>query len=93
MLDGSSPNADILLSKVLLFVESPIPGPSKGAWNFFAFKTATGGSMAGRNPHNFLKRQKEVKRKEEAALKMARRQGKTERPKDTEDEERAQEGL
>jgi hypothetical protein len=33
-----------------------------------------------------MKRQKEVKRKEKAAEKMARRQGKSERPGDEEDE-------
>ncbi len=32
--------------------------------------------MAKRSQHSFLKRQKEFKRKEEAAEKMARRQGK-----------------
>lgn len=32
--------------------------------------------MARRGQHSFLKRQKEIKRKEEAAGKMARRQGK-----------------
>jgi hypothetical protein len=35
--------------------------------------------MAKRGQHSFLKRQKEIKRKEEAAGKMARRQGKVER--------------
>jgi len=34
------------------------------------------GDMARRGQHSFLKRQKEIKRKEEAAGKMARRQGK-----------------
>jgi hypothetical protein len=43
--------------------------------------------MARRSQHSFLKRQKEMKRKEEAAEKMARRQGKIERPKDAEDTE------
>jgi|WetSurMetagenome_2_1015567.scaffolds.fasta_scaffold711942_1 hypothetical protein len=38
--------------------------------------------MARRSQHSFLKRQKEIKRKETAAEKMARRQGKIERPRD-----------
>ena len=38
--------------------------------------------MAKRGQHSFLKRQKEIKRKEQAAQKMARRQGKAEKPKD-----------
>lgn len=43
--------------------------------------------MARRSQHSFLKRQKEIKRKETAAEKMARRQGKIERPRnDIEDE-------
>lgn len=43
--------------------------------------------MARRSQHSFLKRQKEIKRKETAAEKMARRQGKIERPKnDIEDD-------
>ena len=37
--------------------------------------------MAKRGQHSFLKRQKEIKRKEQAAEKMARRQGKAEKPK------------
>jgi len=41
--------------------------------------------MAGRNRHSFLKRQKERKRQEEAAQKIARRQGKTEKPGNSED--------
>jgi type II secretory pathway component PulJ len=43
--------------------------------------------MARRSQHSFLKRQKEIKRKETAAEKMARRQGKIERPKDEIEEE------
>lgn len=43
--------------------------------------------MARRGQHSFLKRQKEVKRKDEAAGKMARRQGKAERPKEPEEPE------
>ncbi len=38
--------------------------------------------MAKRGQHSFLKRQKEVRRKEEAAEKMARRQGKIRRDLD-----------
>lgn len=46
--------------------------------------------MARRSQHSFLKRQKEIKRKETAAEKMARRQGKIERPKnEIEDEQEA----
>ncbi|MGD0232477.1 MAG: hypothetical protein ABSC19_19345 [Syntrophorhabdales bacterium] len=46
--------------------------------------------MARRGQRSFLKRQKEIKRKEEAAEKMARRQGKIEKPVDDgEDEEQA----
>ncbi len=48
--------------------------------------------MARRSQHSFLKRQKEMKRKEEAAEKMARRQGKIQKPKnDGEDEQPAAE--
>jgi hypothetical protein len=43
--------------------------------------------MARRGQHSFLKRQKEVKRKDEAAGKMARRQGKVERSKEPEEPE------
>jgi hypothetical protein len=43
--------------------------------------------MARRSQHSFLKRQKEIKRKETAAEKMARRQGKIERPKDANEDE------
>lgn len=43
--------------------------------------------MARRSQHSFLKRQKEIKRKETAAEKMARRQGKIERPKNDIEEE------
>ena len=45
--------------------------------------------MAKRGQHSFLKRQKEIRRKEEAAEKMARRQGKAERPGDDREEEHA----
>jgi hypothetical protein len=38
--------------------------------------------MARRSQHSFLKRQKEIKRKDEAAGKMARRQGKAEQSKE-----------
>ena len=41
--------------------------------------------MARRSQHSFLKRQKEIKRKEEAAGKMARRQSKAEQPKGLEE--------
>lgn len=44
--------------------------------------------MARRSQHSFLKRQKEIKRKEAAAEKMARRQGKIERQKDEIEDER-----
>jgi hypothetical protein len=43
--------------------------------------------MAKRSQHSFLKRQKEMKRKDEAAEKMARRQGKAGRTKGTEEGE------
>jgi hypothetical protein len=43
--------------------------------------------MAKRGQMSFLKRQKEIKRKEEAAEKMARRQGKLDRPKSEQEEE------
>lgn len=43
--------------------------------------------MARRSQHSFLKRQKEIKRKETAAEKMARRQGKIERSKDASEDE------
>lgn len=43
--------------------------------------------MARRSQHSFLKRQKEIKRKETAAEKMARRQGKIERARTGEDEQ------
>ncbi len=39
--------------------------------------------MARRSQHSFLKRQKEMKRKDEAMEKMARRHGKGTAPKDT----------
>jgi len=43
--------------------------------------------MVRRSQHSFLKHQKEVKRKDEAAAKMARRHGKVGRPGNgTEDE-------
>lgn len=38
--------------------------------------------MAKRSQHSFLKRQKELKRKDKAAEKTARRQGRIERPKE-----------
>ena len=41
--------------------------------------------MAKRSQHSFLKRQKEMKRKDTAAEKMARRQGKAGRTKGTEE--------
>ena len=43
--------------------------------------------MARRSQHSFLKRQKEIKRKDKAAEKTARRQGKIERPRDPEEAE------
>ena len=43
--------------------------------------------MAKRSQHSFLKRQKEIKRKDKAAEKTARRQGKVERPKEPEEAE------
>jgi len=43
--------------------------------------------MARRSQHSFLKRQKELKRKEEAAEKMARRQGKIARAKHSDENE------
>jgi hypothetical protein len=43
--------------------------------------------MARRSQHSFLKRQKEIKRKEEAAEKMARRQGKIDRPRNASEDE------
>ncbi len=43
--------------------------------------------MARRSQHSFLKRQKEVRRKEEAAEKMARRQGKIHRETDVKEDE------
>ena len=42
--------------------------------------------MAKRGQHSFLKRQKEIRRKEQAAEKMARRQGKAEKPRDDAEE-------
>jgi len=44
--------------------------------------------MAKRSQHSFLKRQKEMKRKDEAAAKMARRHGKADRPGDDKEGER-----
>lgn len=49
--------------------------------------------MARRSQHSFLKRQKEIKRKETAAEKMARRQGKIERAKDTGEDEVEMSGI
>ena len=43
--------------------------------------------MAKRGQHSFLKRQKEIKRKEEAAEKMARRQGKIHKETDVKEDE------
>ena len=43
--------------------------------------------MARRSQHSFLKRQKEIERKDEATGKMARRQGKVERAKGSEETE------
>ncbi len=43
--------------------------------------------MAKRSQHSFLKRQKELKRKDKAAEKQARRQGKIERPTEPEEAE------
>jgi len=43
--------------------------------------------MAKRSQHSFLKRQKEMKRKDEAAEKMARRQGRASRAKSAEEGE------
>ena len=48
--------------------------------------------MAKRGQQSFLKRQKEIRRKERAAEKMARRQGKAERPKDGPEKDQAQAG-
>ena len=45
--------------------------------------------MAKRGQHSFLKRQKEIRRKEQAAEKMARRQGKAEKPKSGTEESQA----
>ena len=46
--------------------------------------------MVRRSQHSFLKRQKEMKRKDKATAKMARRHGKDDRPGDgTEDERQA----
>ncbi len=43
--------------------------------------------MAKRSQHSFLKRQKEFKRKEEAAEKMARRQGKSQKDTDVKEDQ------
>ena len=43
--------------------------------------------MAKRSQHSFLKRQKEMKRKDEAAEKMARRQGRAARARAVEEGE------
>jgi hypothetical protein len=67
--------------------------PGQGIWNFFSgirrLDPCRGreGNMARRSQHSFLKRQKEMKRKEEAAEKMARRQGKLQKPRNNEEEE------
>ncbi len=48
--------------------------------------------MARRSQHSFLKRQKEMKRKDEALEKMARRHGKSNAPKEpAEDEQQTDE--
>ena len=43
--------------------------------------------MARRGQHSFMKRQKEIKRKQKALDKMARRQGKIEQATDVDEEE------
>jgi hypothetical protein len=43
--------------------------------------------MARRGQHSFMKRQKEIKRKEKAQEKMARRQGKNKQATDIDEEE------
>ena len=43
--------------------------------------------MARRGQHSFMKRQKEIKRKQKALEKMARRQGKIEEATDVDEEE------
>ena len=43
--------------------------------------------MARRGQHSFMKRQKEIKRKQKALDKMARRQGKLEQATDVDEEE------
>ena len=43
--------------------------------------------MARRGQHSFMKRQKEIKRKQKALEKMARRQGKIEQATDVDEEE------
>ena len=48
--------------------------------------------MAKRGQHSILKRQKEIRRKERAAEKMARRQTKAERPEDGTEKDRASAG-
>ena len=48
--------------------------------------------MAKRGQHSFLKRQKEIRRKEKAAEKMSRRQGKAEKPQDGTEEEQTLSG-
>jgi len=48
--------------------------------------------MAKRGQHSILKRQKEIRRKERAAEKMARRQGKAEKPEDGTERDQAQAG-
>jgi hypothetical protein len=46
--------------------------------------------MARRGQHSFMKRQKEIKRKQKALEKMARRQGKIEQATDVDEEERTE---
>jgi hypothetical protein len=47
--------------------------------------------MARRGQHSFMKRQKEIKRKQKALYKMARRQGKIEEATDVDEEELTEE--
>ena len=47
--------------------------------------------MARRGQHSFMKRQKEIKRKQKALDKMARRQGKIEEATDVDEEELTEE--
>ena len=47
-------------------------------------------AMARRGQHSFMKRQKEIKRKQKALEKMARRQGKEKQATDVDEEERTE---